>query len=379
MAFMNELHGNAFIYSAESGQTIPIQQENGKKENESQGQEKGPVTELGKTVLRTSDAANRPPSTSESIKPPLRVVKLIPEHSLIFKNSRKLTDDSRGNRLHHFNLKSENVGDVYITDEVVFKPGKEAALKAKIGYGLMRLIGIDKAVVASKDGEATVVSRTDMDVKSGKEIDYAIVDLGSNHIHLLPAKELAKVKAKPISLSEEEDQRPGVYKIAGSLCILEPTEHGYQLLEAPNILDELIEEFNLFRAVHTEDGDFCLAAETRLFTTKEEIEEGQEVEVNNIKYKVHFAKDSSDIELQLEDKTVFTCQKMKSPEGEEEVWVDINSYFICDEEGIEETEFPFGGKEYQISKDTEGKFEFKKASINEFIEEKRKREVCSRN
>lgn len=144
-----------------------------------------------------------PPEEPIKTTPQKSMVDLIPEHANIFKLSRQITQNS-----HVHPLVPENAYPVYITEEVVFKPGEDQALHAQIGYGLTRILGLTEAVVPAKAGHAIVALwEQDEDVEEGNNKSYSLVKHEDNFL-LIESKHWDDVRNKDrISLEEllEED------------------------------------------------------------------------------------------------------------------------------------------------------------------------------
>ena len=364
---MNNISENAFIYSSESGKT-----ENTKKEKENNNH--GGIASIGKQALKeipVQGLAIDAPSDVKSKK--WKIEQQIPEHSDIFRKSIALTESSRSEPLQHYNLKSTSICDVYITEDVVFKPGEEAALKAKICYGLMRLIGIERAVVPSKQGKATVVSREDKKL-NGSDVSYTVVQLSPSKGYLIPNEEIRQ-EMKGIQITEKKQGKEVICQIKGEQYTLVPTRDGYKLEERLNALDRLLGEEYTFIAVKDKEGNAYLAEEGQLFSGQN-VADGEEVEFNGQMYEASLTKKEEGNFVQLihkESGESFEFQEMFSEEDEDvSLWVKTDAYFPFDKEAVEENEnlFPYEGKEYEAV-ESGGTYHFNRASGDPFLEENR--------
>lgn len=138
----------------------------------------------------SSSGTSTPRKLSDSPKPLReREITHLKEHVQLFHLSRNLTESTKDTPL--LPLKGEHANDVYMHNEVVFKPGFVAASRAQISYGLARLIGIRDVLVPAKRGKATIIHKKDQGVEYRKLVTY-----GGNPVLIDPQKE------KPLSESE---------------------------------------------------------------------------------------------------------------------------------------------------------------------------------
>lgn len=165
----------------------------------------------------------------------------IQDQALLFKGSRHLTDSSKLKALKVSNLGAMDANDVYITHwgkskipDVVFKPGHEAAVKAKLGTELISKVeGLKHTVVPSKAGTVKMV----IPRKS-----YKHPVLGYEKV--LDGKGVAlKGKWEPISKIKENDGRL-LAKVGSKQVELIPTdrENVYQLKTLKNPLDQILKD-----------------------------------------------------------------------------------------------------------------------------------------
>jgi hypothetical protein len=373
---------NASIYgkSEYSGTTThsPLSQQ---KPNSQISNDNSPrVANVGKKALQRQEHFYPP---FEGQKRKTKYERQISEHSQLFRQSIQLTQNSRNLPLQHFDFNAENACDVYITDTTVFKPGIEPALKAEVAYGLMRLIGIEKAVIPSKRGQATVVSKEDKDDK-GEDKNYKIVNLGNNEIFLVPDEELGKRK-KIGSLNV--DNRLLNFEHDGTKYGLIADGHrGYKVVNLQNNLDEQINGNKFFKLIEDGEGNSFLIGKNQLL--EEELIVGKTVVIDGVEYKINKKNQESksdiesdneinlesDNEIELEDdnesdqeddnvveltassKPDLTFQKVfenkvSSSEKPKSFWVNVQDYFIYDSESVEDSDgnYEFGGCEYEIS------------------------------
>lgn len=380
---MGSVSNNAYIYGeqAEKG-SISKSREKGPI---SKSREKGPISKsrekgvlsarnnangtntIGQTILKYEPAEISAPHKTQQWNV---VMARIEEHAMIFSKALQLTKDSRVHPLQHFDLQSENACDVYITDHVVFKPGTEAALKAKAGYGLLRLIGIERALVASKEGIATVVSREDKD-EDGHDILYTVIDLGKE-AYLVPTEDLKKMKNVQLesSVQPSKENQSIMCEIEDQWCMLTPTSEGYKLGEVSNGLDDCISVDNAFILVKNLSDEPFLAAEKALLPF-DRLNNVQHVELNGTYYKVESDPNDADLAiLTAKDGRQIGYQKfMEGGEEEKFLWVAENAFFPFDEEQIQDNEgvYPWEEKEYLVEKEQEI-YQFKQTSQNNFIQ-----------
>lgn len=120
------------------------------------------VDQTGRENIRFTPPLEKSPS-NKRISP-----ERIEEQSKLFQSSRALKEVTMQTPLCPSNMGSDNVNDVYITQDIVFKPGVSAAQRSTICYGLARLIGVNDVLVSAKKGEASVIARQDLGTGYGQ-------------------------------------------------------------------------------------------------------------------------------------------------------------------------------------------------------------------
>ncbi|MBS0655301.1 MAG: hypothetical protein JSR46_05970, partial [Verrucomicrobia bacterium] len=259
------------------------------------------------------NALERPQEMASPSKPrdwKIMRKELVPHHRLLTLST-ELKKSSENSPLTHFNPASLNAKDLYMNDNVVFKPGREEAVMSKLGYMVTWMAGLQGAVAPSKQGTATVISREDQD-ETGRDKEYLFARIG-DRLTIVDSKEIRNDKI-PVAVFQSNEGLS--IELNDTTYALTASNEGFSIATPKTEFDQLLEK-ETFAKLSNQEEEVFAAPKSHIFAITQENDK-KFVEIHDVQYEV--------VE-DLEDEGVFKL------EGPDEKIADAQYQEFIDSEG----------------------------------------------